>query len=486
MVITRAPEIKFTKLFINNEWVSARKKMPVINPSTGQIIAEVDEASREDVDLAVAAAVKAFEAKSEWRTMDASERGRLIYKLADSLESNKDYLASLETLDNGKPIRDSISDVNDAINTLRYYAGWADKVHGKTIPADGLKIFSMTLIEPVGVCGQIIPWNYPILMAIWKWAPALATGCTLVLKPSEKTPLTALVLCSLVKEVGFPSGVINVVNGYGATTGEALITHRDVDKVAFTGSTLIGKKIQSLSAGKRVSLEMGGKSPLVVMPDADLDVAAGLAHEGCMVNMGQCCIAATRTFVHEEVYDKFVQKAKNLAEERKVGDPFDDKTIQGPQVDDIQFKKIVDFIQVGKREGAVLVAGGKVLSLNNGYFIEPTVFSDVTDDMTIAREEIFGPVQTIIKFKTLDEAIRRANETQYGLGAGIVTKNLDTALKFSKAVRAGSVFVNCYDYVTPQTPFGGFKLSGHGRELGEDGLKEYCEVKTVTIQILSK
>jgi acyl-CoA reductase-like NAD-dependent aldehyde dehydrogenase len=487
MVFTRTPEIKYTKLFINNEWVSCKsgKKLPVINPATGKQFAEVDEGSKEDVELAVAAAVEAFKDDSVWRQMDASERGRLMHKLADAMEANRDYLASLESVDNGKPVLSALGDVDFSVATLRYYAGWADKIHGKTIPADG-GVFTMTLVEPVGVCGQVIPWNYPILMTLWKWAPALATGCTLVLKPSEKTPLSVLALCGLVKEVGIPAGVINVINGYGPTVGEAIVTHPLIDKVAFTGSTAVGRKIQALAAGKRVSLEMGGKSPLVIMPDCDLDVAAETAHEGAMVNMGQCCIAATRTFVHEAIYDKFVQRSKELALKRKVGDPFDDKTIQGPQVDDIQYKKVVDYMEKGKKEGATLVAGGNVVNLNGGYFVEPTVFANVTDDMTICKEEIFGPVQSIIKFKTLDEAIKRANETQYGLGAGIMTNDIDTALKFAKRVKAGGIFVNNYNFCAVQNPFGGYKASGHGRELGEDGLKEYLEVKTVTIMPLKK
>ena len=489
MPITRTPEIKYTQLFINNEWVSSSKKMPSVNPSTGDKIIDVDVATKEHVDAAVAAAKAAFAPGSPWRQMDASQRGVLLYKLADAIEAQKEYLASLETIDNGKPVKDSLLDLTDTINTFRYYAGWADKIHGKTIPADGKGIVSMTRIEPVGVCGQIIPWNYPCLMAAWKWAPALTAGNTVVLKPSEKTPLTALVLAQLAKEVGFPPGVINVINGDGPSVGQLLVSHPDIDKVAFTGSTVVGKKIQSLageSSAKRVSLEMGGKSPVIVMPDADLDLAAEIAHEGCMVNMGQCCVAATRTFVHEKVYEEFVTKAKKLAVERKVGDPFDESTIQGPQVDDIQFNKILSLIETGKKEGATLVCGGNNIKDRKGYFVEPTVFSNVTDDMRIAKEEIFGPVQQILKFKTLDEAIKRANETQYGLGAGIITKNLDDALTFAQGVRAGSIFVNCYDYVTPQTPFGGFKMSGHGRELGEDGLKEYCEVKTITIQLQGK
>jgi len=378
-----------------------------------------------------------------------------------------------------------LADMNMSAETMRYYAGWADKIHGHTIPADGSAnrgIHCFTLMDPVGICAQVIPWNYPVLMAAWKWAPALACGNTLVLKPSEKTPLSALYMAHLAMEVGFPPGVINVINGMGDPVGEALVKHPDVDKVAFTGSTAIGKKIEALAAGKRVSLEMGGKSPLVVMPDADLNLAAEMAHEACMVNMGQCCIAATRTFVHEDVYDQFIEKAKKLCHQRKVGDPFEETTVQGPQVDEIQYKRVLNYIETGVKEGARLVCGGKKVA-RKGYFLEPTCFADVTDNMKIAKEEIFGPVQQILKFKTLEEVIERANNTEYGLGAGIVTKDIDCAMNFCKNMRAGSVYVNCYDYVTPQTPFGGFKLSGHGRELGEDGLKEYLEVKTVCIQV---
>jgi len=486
MKIDRNPTIRYTKLFINNEWVDSRsgKKMDVINPSTEKVIAQVSEGQKEDIDAAVAAARRAFELGSEWRQMDASRRGLLLLKLADAMERDKDYLCSLESLDNGKPIQDSDADINASIDTFRYYAGMADKIHGKTIPADG-QVMSFTRKEPVGVCGQIIPWNYPVLMLTWKWAPALAAGCTLVLKPSEKTPLAALAMAALVKEVGFPAGVVNVVNGFGPTAGRALAEHMDVDKIAFTGSTAVGKQIQSLagsSNGKRVTLEMGGKSPLVVHEDADVDMAAEIAHNGCFVNQGQCCSAASRTFVHEKIYDRFVAKARELAMSRKVGDPFDANVQQGPQVDEIQLKRVLSLIEAGKKEGAKVECGGRRRN-GSGFFIEPTVFSNVTDNMTIAREEIFGPVQQVLKFKTLDEVIRRSNDTQYGLAAGIITQNLDAAMTYIQGVRAGSVWVNCFDYAVPQTPFGGYKMSGQGRELGEAGINEYVEVKTVTIAI---
>jgi len=490
MGVDNNPQIKYTKLFINNEFVSSKsgKKMPVINPATAEKIAEVDEGSKEDVDIAVAAARKAFELGSEWRTMDASARGRLLHKLADAIEAHKEYIASLETLDNGKSINDARGDVQFTVDTFRYYAGYADKIHGKTIPADG-PVFSFTRIEPIGVCGQIIPWNYPVVMVAWKWAPALACGNTLVLKPSEKTPLSALVLAALSKEVGFPAGVINVINGYGPTVGAAIASHPDIDKIAFTGSTAVGQQIQAMAGqngAKRVSLELGGKSPFVVCEDADLDLAVQIAQENCFVNMGQCCCAATRTFVHEAIYDKFVAKSREHAAKRKVGDPFDENTIQGPQVDEIQYKRVLSFIDQGKKEGAKVEFGGGPVEGAKGYFVQPTVFSNVTDDMTIAREEIFGPVQQILKFKTMDEVIKRANNTKYGLGSGIFTKDVEKAMQFAQGIRAGSVWINCYNHFAAQIPFGGFKMSGHGRELGEDGIQEYCEIKTVTLQLPTK
>lgn len=473
----------FFQLFINNEWLASEsgKKMAVINPSTGEKISEVDEGDKIDIDKAVKAAVNAF--KGEWSQKDASTRGLMINNLANAIERDIDYIAKLESLDNGKPITAAKGDIEHAVGVFRYYAGLADKVHGKTIPADG-NVFSLTLLEPVGVCGQIIPWNYPVAMLSWKWAPALAAGCTLVLKPSEKTPLSALYIASLAKETGFPPGVVNVVNGYGPTAGTALVSHPDVAKIAFTGSTKTGQLIQTLASNsnKRVSLELGGKSPLIICNDADIEKAAQLAQEGCMVNSGQCCCAATRTFVQEDIYEQFIHKSKELALKRVLGSPHEPDVVQGPQIDQIQFDKILSYIKTGKKEGARLITGGCKAD-RPGYFIEPTIFADVTDNMTIAKEEIFGPVQSILKFKTLDEAIERANNTDYGLGAGIFTKDITTALNTAKKLKAGSVWINVYDYATPQTPFGGFKRSGFGRELGEDGITEYLEVKTVTISL---
>lgn len=482
----RDPIIKYTQLFIDNEFVGSAsgKTFPTINPATGQKIIDISEADKADVDRAVAAAKRAFQRGSDWRNLDASARGRLLNKLADLVARDSAYIANLETLDNGKPYGDSVFDIQCAVDTFRYYAGWPDKIHGNTIPADGVS-FTYTRREPIGVVGQIIPWNYPVLMLAWKWGPALAAGCTVILKPAEQTPLTALYLAALSKEAGFPAGVINVVPGYGPTAGAAIASHSDVNKVAFTGSTEVGHLIMEASAKsnlKRVSLELGGKSPLVIMDDADVDEAVEIAHGAIFANHGQNCCAGSRTFVHEKIYDEFVKKAATKAAARKVGDPFSDGTEQGPQIDDEMYKKVLNLIESGKKEGAKLQCGGQSLG-NKGYFIQPTVFSEVTDEMRIAKEEIFGPVQSIIKFKALDEAIERANKTTYGLAAGIITKNIDSALVFAQAVQAGSVWVNCYDAVVPQAPFGGFKQSGQGRELGEDSLKEYLEVKTVSIKL---
>jgi len=487
-MVTRNPTIQFTQIFINNAWHNSvsGKTFPAINPATGDKIIDVQEGDKADVNKAVKAANDAFKLGSTWRTMDASARGNLLNKLADLIDKNADYLASLETLNNGKTIAEALFDVQCTSATFRYYAGWADKIHGKTIPVDG-DYFSFTKMTPVGVCGQIIPWNYPLLMAAWKLAPALTCGNTLVLKPAEQTPLTALYLGSLVKEAGFPPGVVNIVPGYGPTAGAALASHPDVQKIAFTGSVEIGKLVEETASKtcKRVSLELGGKSPIIVFDDADIDEAVEIAHNACFANHGQCCCAATRTFVHEDIYDKFVEKSTQMALKRKVGDPFADDVLQGPQIDQEQFNRILSMIESGKKEGAKLKCGGKSIG-KKGFFIEPTVFADVKDNMRIAREEIFGPVMQILKFKTLEEALERSNETSYGLAAGILTKDINKALMFAQGVQAGSVWVNCYDATMPMTPFGGFKESGHGRELGEEGLKEYLEVKTVTVKIPQK
>jgi aldehyde dehydrogenase (NAD+) len=484
----RNPEIKYTKLFINNEWVDSKsgKKFPTLNPATAEKIVDISEADKADVDAAVDAARAAFTPGAPWKAMDASARGRLIHKLADFMERDREQLAALETLDNGKPYGDADFDISCAVDVFRYFAGWADKIHGDTIPTDG-PFMTFTRKEPVGVVGAIIPWNYPILMISWKLGPALTTGCTVILKPAEQTPLSALYIASLAKEAGFPPGVINVVPGYGPTAGAAISNHPNIDKVAFTGSTEVGRLIFGAAAAnmKRVTLELGGKSPIVICADADVDEAANIAHGAIFNNHGQNCCAGSRTFVEAGIYDAFVKKATELASARKVGDPFEDGVQQGPQIDEAQLNKIEDLIESGKKQGAKVQCGGGRLG-DKGYFVKPTVFSDVQDHMRIATEEIFGPVQQILKFNTLEEAITRANATKYGLAAGIITKDINKALTFAQSVHAGSVWINCYDAIGPQTPFGGFKESGQGRELGQAALNEYLETKTVTIGLQVK
>jgi aldehyde dehydrogenase (NAD+) len=420
--------------------------------------------------------------------MDACDRGRLLNKLADLMERDRTYLASLETLDNGKPYSNSYAiDLELAMKCYRYYAGWADKNHGKTIPIGG-DFFCYTRHEPVGVCGQIIPWNFPLLMQSWKWGPALAMGNTVILKTAEQTPLSANYVAALSVEAGFPPGVINVVSGYGPTAGAAIAGHMHIDKVAFTGSTEVGKLVAQAAAKsnlKRVSLELGGKSPNIVLADADLDHAVEMSHIGLFLNQGQCCCAGSRIFVEEKIYSQFVERSVERARRRKVGDPFDPANEQGAQIDAEQTGKIMELIASGTKEGAKLCTGGKRIG-DKGFFIEPTIFSDVKDNMRIAREEIFGPVMQIMKFKTLDEVIARANDSSYGLAASVFTRNLDNALQLSNSLQAGSVWVNCYDVFDAGAPFGGFKESGTGRELGEYGLHAYTEVKTVTIKIPQK
>ena len=490
MVIATAPEQKVkigsTQLLINNEWVESAsgKRFETIDPATGEVICDVAEADAPDVERAVAAARAAFEG-GDWSKMSATQRGALLYKLADLMEENKEELARLETLDNGKPLNDSLNaDVPLAIACYRYYAGWADKVQGKTIPING-PYFCYTRHEPVGVVGQIIPWNFPLLMQAWKLAPALATGNTVVLKTAEQTPLSALRVGELILEAGFPPGAVNILSGYGPTAGAAIAHHMDVDKVAFTGSTEVGHLIMEAAAKsnlKRVTLELGGKSPNIIFADADMEQALAGAHFGLFFNQGQCCCAGSRLFVEEKCYDEFVAKTVEVAARRTVGNPFDPNTMQGPQVDKVQFDRVMGYIETGVREGAQMLCGGTQVG-DRGYFIKPTVFADVQDDMTIAREEIFGPVMSIIKFKDIDEVVRRANNTMYGLAAAVWTKDIGKAHAIAHSVRAGTVWVNCYDVFDAAAPFGGFKQSGMGRELGEYGLQQYTEVKTVTVKM---
>ncbi len=475
-----------TRLLIDGEWHDAAsgKTFETINPATEQVIARVAEADKPDVDRAVAAARRAFE-EGPWRKMSGGQRGRLLYKLADLIEAHQEDLAALETLDNGKPYGDSLNaDLPLTIACYRYYAGWADKIHGKTIPIEG-PYFCYTRHEPVGVCGQIIPWNFPLLMQAWKFGPALAAGNTVILKVAEQTPLTALRVGELAMQAGFPPGVINILTGFGPTAGGALARHMDVDKVAFTGSTEVGHEILKASAEsnlKRVTLELGGKSPNIVFADADLEEAIEGAFFGLFFNQGQCCCAGSRLFVEDRIHDEFLTRIVDRTKKQRVGDPFAAETTQGPQVDRTQFNKVIGYIEAGKKEGARLHCGGGRHG-NKGYYIEPTVFSDVSDNMKIAREEIFGPVLSVIRFKAIDEVVRRANTTNYGLAAAVWTRDITKAHAIANGVKAGTVWVNCYDVFDAAAPFGGFKESGLGRELGEYGLNNYTEVKTVTIKI---
>ena len=485
MFIRRCFASKFrTQLLINNEWVnsSTGKTFKTVNPATEEVITEVQHASSADVDRAVNAARNAFD-HGPWRRYTAGQRASLLYKLADLIDQHKQELAELESLDCGKPISDSTNlDIPMVSNVYRYYAGYADKVFGKTIPMNG-PFFAYTRLEAKGVAGQIIPWNFPIVLQSWKLAPALAAGCTVVLKPAEQTPLSALRVGELIVEAGFPAGVVNILPGYG-DTGAALAVHPKVDKIAFTGSTEVGLEIMrnsGVNGLRRVTLELGGKSPNIILEDADIEWAIAQSYFGVFFNQGQCCIAGTRIFVHERIYDEFLKRIVSCANSKKLGNPLDKATQQGPQIDEVQFKKILNYIDVGKKEGARLLCGGKRWG-NKGYFIEPTVFADVTDNMTIAKEEIFGPVMCILKFKTIDEVIERANNTNYGLGAGVITKNIENALKITNSLRAGTVYVNCYNILTEGTPTGGYKQSGVGKELGEDGILTYLESKTVVIK----
>ncbi|KAK0412746.1 hypothetical protein QR680_006381 [Steinernema hermaphroditum] len=485
-----ATGVQHTDLFINNEFRKSvsGKTFETFNPATGEKICDLAEGQKEDVDLAVEAATKAFKTGSPWRRMDASQRGQLLYRLADLIERDRAILASLESVDNGKPYKVSYTvDVPAVIATMRYYAGWADKNHGKTIPVAG-DFFTYTRHEPVGVVGQIIPWNFPLLMQAWKLGPALATGNTVVMKTAEQTPLSALHVASLIREAGFPEGVVNIISGFGVTAGAAISAHPNIDKIAFTGSTEVGRHIMRAAADsnlKRITLELGGKSPNIIFSDSDIELAVQQAHNGIFFNHGQCCCAGSRTFVEAKIYDEFIERSKDLAQKKVVGDPFDLKTEQGPQIDNEQMKKILQYIEVGKRQGAQLVTGGRRRG-DKGYFVEPTIFADVDDQMKIAQEEIFGPVMSVIKFEGMEDLVEKANNTIYGLAAAVVTKDLDKALHVANNIRAGTVWVNCYNVFDPAAPFGGYKMSGIGRELGEYGLQAYTEVKTVTVKVPEK
>jgi phenylacetaldehyde dehydrogenase len=479
------------KMLIDGKWVNAAsgKTFPTYNPATGEILAHVAEGDRADIDVAVQAARRAFDS-GPWSRMTASERGRLIWKLADLLEEHVEEFATLETLDNGKPLTVArAADVPLAAEMFRYMAGWATKLEGTTIPLSvpytpGAQYLAYTLREPVGVVGQIIPWNFPLLMAAWKLAPALACGCTVVLKPAEQTPLSALRLGELIGEAGFPDGVVNVVPGYGETAGAALAAHDQVDKIAFTGSTEVGKLIVHAATGnlKKVSLELGGKSPNVVFKDADLDTAIAGASSAIFFNHGQCCCAGSRLYVERPVFDRVVEGVAKQAEKIKVGSGLDPKTHMGPLVSEEQLQRVCNYLEIGMAEGAKAASGGHKIG-DQGYFVAPTVLVDTKDYMKVVQEEIFGPVVAAIPFDSPEELLPRANDSVYGLAAGIWTHDVSKAHRLAAQLRAGTVWINCYNIFDAALPFGGYKQSGWGREMGKDVLNLYTQTKAVCARL---
>lgn len=474
-----------TGLFINNEFVLPKQKktFEVISPSTEEEITHVYEAREEDVDTAVKAAQAAFE--GGWLAADPAVRAGALNKLAELLEANAETFAHIEALDNGKSLQNARGDIALAVACFKSSASWADKIMGSVVET-GESHFNFTRKEPLGVCGQIIPWNFPLLMFTWKVGPALATNNTIVLKTSETTPLSALYFCKLVQENSIlPPGVLNVVNGFGKITGNAITDHPTIKKVAFTGSTATGKHIMAKCAGtlKKVTLELGGKSPHIVFSDANLEVAVQNVITGIFYNSGEVCCAGSRVYVQEDIYDAFVSKFVEAASAVKVGNPFDEDTLQGAQNSLTQMTKILDFIEAGKSEGATLLAGGERPS-GKGFFVKPTVFGDVTENMKIVKEEIFGPVITVHKFKTTDEVVKLANDSQYGLAAGVQSTNVNTCIDVARRLKAGTVWVNTYNDFHPEVPFGGFGASGMGREMGKEVLDNYTQTKAVRMAIL--
>ncbi|RFU76091.1 aldehyde dehydrogenase [Trichoderma arundinaceum] len=474
-------------LFIDGKLVKGikGKTFETVNPTNEKAIVAVHEAGPEDVDLAVKAARSAF--NGVWSKTTPTARGKMLVKLADLFDEHSDILAAIESLDNGKAITMAKVDIQIASNTLRYYGGWADKIHGQTIDTDA-DHFNYTKHEPIGVCGQIIPWNFPLVSLSWKIGPALACGNTVVLKTAEQTPLSGLFAATLIQKAGFPAGVVNILSGFGKIAGAAIAAHKDIDKIAFTGSTGVGRSILqavSISNLKKLTLELGGKSANIVFNDADIEDAISWVHFGIFYNHGQVCSAGSRIYVQSGIYDEFVEAFKARASEIIVGDPFQKDTFQGPQVSSVQCDRIMDYIRSGKEAGAKIEIGGGRHG-TQGYFIQPTIFSNVTKDMRIMKEEIFGPVCAICKFDTEEEVIRAANDSNYGLAAAIHTTDLNTTIRVSSSLKAGTVWVNTFNSISYQVPFGGFRESGMGRELGEYALSEYTQVKSVRIKLKNK
>ncbi|HTW67304.1 MAG TPA: aldehyde dehydrogenase family protein [Bryobacteraceae bacterium] len=476
------------KMLIGGKWVEAAsgKTFPTYNPATGEVLAQVAEGDKEDINRAVAAARAAFE-KGPWRDITPSERGRVIWKLADLLEQHLEEFAQLECLNQGKPLAMArIADIPISIDQLRYYAGWATKIEGNTIPisAHGAKFFAYTLREPVGVVGQIVPWNFPMVMATLKLAPALAAGCTMVLKPAEQTPLTALLLGELIQEAGIPDGVVNIVTGYGETAGAALAAHPDVDKIAFTGSTEVGKLIVHAAAGnlKKVSLELGGKSPNIVFQDADIESAIPGAANGIFFNSGEVCCAGSRLYVEDKQFDKVVDGVSQFASKIRVGPGMEPATQMGPLVSEEQMNRVCSYLESGLSEGAKAVTGGSREG-DKGYFVKPTVLVNTNEKMKVVREEIFGPVVTVMPFKDVDDLVAKANNTPYGLAAAVWTRDVKKAHRIASELKAGTVWVNCYGVLDSAMPFGGYKQSGWGREMGHEMLDLYTQTKAVCMPI---
>lgn len=476
--------------FIGGKFVegSGGKGIEVRNPATGELLTTVPDASAADVDAAVAAARASFESRS-WRGKDSSEKELILWRLADLMDKHKHELAALESAENGKTVREALrADVNPGIDAIRYYAGWVRRIFGETIPVDG-PYLNYTLREPVGVVGAIVPWNYPTAIATWKLGPALACGCSVILKPSEMTPLTALRLAELCAEAGIPEGVVNVVTGYGGTAGEALARHMDVDKISFTGSIRTARALMKASAEtnlKRLSLELGGKNPNIVFPDANIDAAIQSAFWGIYANKGEVCSSGSRLLVHQDVHDEFLGRLVEKAKQMKVGDPLDPASEMGSQISAAQMDRILGYVKSGVDEGATLMCGGErdtEGSKAKGYFIKPTVFSEVRPEMKIAQEEIFGPVLSAIRFKDADDAVEIANGTIYGLVSAVWTKDVQLAHRMATRIKAGSVWINTYNGFDSASPFGGYKQSGFGRDLGAHALEQYTNVKSVWVAL---